>query len=133
MWTVHLDTFAGDGAAIVISSIDESGGGVSSHARRLGGAGLESPRYRTETHEAGPPTTLPLPRSVRKIDRSVLRTRVVLQSGRYGDVSISGCRSIPRSIFHQQSRLECSEFRCNGAWDTMFPVKGRGDSQAALR
>jgi hypothetical protein len=35
-----------------------------------------------------------------------------VQSNRYGDLSISGCRSIPRSIVHQQSRLECSEFRC---------------------
>jgi len=44
-----------------------------------------------------------------------------VQSDRYGDVSILGCRSIPRSIVNQQSRLECSEFRCNGAWDTMYP------------
>src|SRR6516165_153440 len=35
-----------------------------------------------------------------------------VQSNRYGDVSISGCRSIPRSIVHQQSRLEGGEFRC---------------------
>jgi hypothetical protein len=39
-----------------------------------------------------------------------------VQSNRYGDVSISGCRSIPR----HQSRLECSEFRCNRPWDTMY-------------
>jgi hypothetical protein len=27
---------------------------------------------------------------------------------------------ISRSIVHQQSRLECSEFRYNGAWNTMY-------------
>jgi hypothetical protein len=34
-----------------------------------------------------------------------------VQSNRYGDISISGCRSIPGPIVHQQSRLECSEFQ----------------------
>jgi hypothetical protein len=27
----------------------------------------------------------------------------------------------PGWIVHQQSRMECSEFRCNGAWDTTCP------------
>src|ERR1700720_3955451 len=30
----------------------------------------------------------------------------------------------PRWIVHQQSRLECSEFRYDGAWDTTCPGKG---------
>ena len=47
-----------------------------------------------------------LSRSVRKIDRSVLGSpRVVLGSDRYGDVSTSGCQSIPLPIAHPQSRV----------------------------
>jgi hypothetical protein len=62
------------------------------------------------------------PRSIRKIDRCALSTaKVVLQSNRYGDVSLFGLSINSHSIVHQQSRLECSEFRCKGAWDTMCP------------
>jgi len=46
-------------------------------------------------------------RSIRQIDRSVLGSpRVVRRSDRYGDISTSGCRSIPRPTAHQQSRVE---------------------------
>jgi hypothetical protein len=58
-------------------------------------------------------------------EKSIVLSWAVLkwsvQSERYGDVSISGCRSIPRSIVHQQFRLECSEFGCNRPWDTIYP------------
>ena len=66
-------------------------------------------------------------RSVRKIDRSVLDGRnVVRHSPTDRNVSpCSGCRSIPRSIVHQQSRQDCSEFKCNGAWDTRCPLGQR--------
>ena len=42
---------------------------------------------------------------------------MVQHSERYEVYPGSDCRSIPRSIVHQQSRLGCSEFSCNGAWD----------------
>jgi hypothetical protein len=59
-------------------------------------------------------------RTVRKIDHSVLGgTKVVRAVDRYG-----GCIHFWLSInsaLDQQSRLECSEFTCNGPGDTMYP------------
>jgi hypothetical protein len=65
-----------------------------------------------------------LPRSVRKIDRTVLGGPKVVRAVRTDSEMYlcSGCRSIPGSIVQQQSRLDCSEFsRYDGALDTTCP------------
>ena len=45
-------------------------------------------------------------------------------SDRYEDVSMFGLSIYSRLHSHQQSRLECFEFRCNGAWDSIYPGQG---------
>jgi len=96
------------------------------HVRVVGTGPVEAIARRADTK-----IVVRLSRVVSK--KSIVLSWAVLkwsvQSNRYGDLSISGCRSIPRSIVHQQSRLECSEFRCKPSMghhiSRSIPVKGR--------